>query len=352
MRGVRRRIGDAVRRNVDYAVGRAVERREHAEDGLKERLREALAVAARQSEAAIAGSDAQQSARSAALEARLAAIEQRLERIAAQTYVGRDRVLFRHPLGLQMLLDGRCRTVTPHVIAGRYETDLMALWPRLVAPGDRVLEIGANQGFHTLALATIVGSDGHLWAFEPHPRTVSILRENIIMNGYRGHVTIVEAAASDANGRRSFRALSEEPAGAHLASDTPDWTDALPGETIEVQTVDIGELAAQLAPAPTLVKIDAEGEELTILRRLLAALPPSTRRVFVVEALPGDAGRAEDLLGMATEHELQILAFQGRDGPEPVDADYVRQIGWEDILLAVPGRLAADEAHTSPSVSK
>ncbi|MGI8729149.1 MAG: FkbM family methyltransferase, partial [Solirubrobacteraceae bacterium] len=333
LRRIRRNMGNTLRRNLDYAVNRAGERVEETSRQADARLREAVAQA-----------DARSVARSSALDARLDALEQRLElrleRATSQSYVGRDRVLFRHPSGLQMLLDGRCRTVMPHVLAGRYEPDLMALWSELVGPGDAVLEIGANQGFHTLAIALIAGGDGHVWAFEPHPRTVRVLHENLVMNGLRDRVTVIEAAATDTDGRRTFHALSEESAGAYLTGDAARWTDGLAGDRIEVEAIDIGAFAAKLPRAPSLIKVDAEGEELTILRRLLAELAPSSDRVFVVEIIPGDPAGPEmrSMLDLLAEHDLQIYAFQGRARPEPVGEDYVRAIVWEDVLLTRPGR--------------
>lgn len=162
------------------------------------------------------------------------------------------------------------------------------------------------------------------------------------MNGLGEQVTVVEAAATDTAGRRSFRALSELSAGAHLAEDQPSATDGLAGETVDVDAVDIGAFAASLSRAPNLVKVDAKGEDLTILRRLLGVLAPSPRRVFVIEILAGDPDGPElpGLFDLLAEHELQIFAFQGRARPEAVDEQYVREIGWEDVLLARPERFA------------
>ena len=352
LRRARRQLGDALRLNLGYAIERLdrrmVETTTHAQEQIgaslaqmEQRLSEALARGEKHSSERDAIIDAHAAASSDRLENRIMALEARLEQLTSTHYIGRDRVLIRHQLGFPMVLDGECLTVTPYVLNGGYEHDLTRLWRELVDEGDTVLDIGANQGLHTIALAHRVGRTGHVWAFEPHPRTVEVLRENITLNGLLGRITVIQAAATDGDGSRSFKAFSHRSGGSHLARDEERWTDALEGDTIEVKALDIGAFAAALSEAPTLVKIDAEGEDLTILRRLLPSLPRSSERVYVMELLAGDEdGPAEltSFLELLAEYDLQPFAFQGRERPEPVGREYLRGVVWEDVLLAHPDR--------------
>ena len=52
------------------------------------------------------------------------------------------------------------------------------IW-RLTEPGDSAIDIGANIGYFTGLLAIRVGKDGRVSAFEPHPRTASLLKRNV-----------------------------------------------------------------------------------------------------------------------------------------------------------------------------
>lgn len=45
---------------------------------------------------------------------------------------------------------------------GAYETAAVQLFKSLVNPGDRVFDIGANIGFHTMWLSKLVGSTGQV----------------------------------------------------------------------------------------------------------------------------------------------------------------------------------------------
>lgn len=58
---------------------------------------------------------------------------------------------------------------------GGAEPELRGL-PALVRPGDTVIDIGAAHGMYAVTLAALVGPQGHVAAFEPHPRQQRTLR--------------------------------------------------------------------------------------------------------------------------------------------------------------------------------
>lgn len=64
------------------------------------------------------------------------------------------------------------------VFLGRYEPSTTRALKRLIKPGDTVLDIGANVGIHTMLMAHLVGSSGHVFAFEPTDRAFSKLGRN------------------------------------------------------------------------------------------------------------------------------------------------------------------------------
>ena len=65
---------------------------------------------------------------------------------------------------------------------------------RLVRPGSNVLDIGANIGFYTCLLSDLVGSDGHVHAFEPEANN---FRHLSAIAGRRSNVILVPKAVSD-----------------------------------------------------------------------------------------------------------------------------------------------------------
>jgi FkbM family methyltransferase len=79
---------------------------------------------------------------------------------------------------------------------GRYEVDTVAAIKRLVRPGDVVVDVGANIGFLSLTLGAIVGSKGHVFAFEPSDWTFDRLNENLKLNPF-SWITTKRAAVGD-----------------------------------------------------------------------------------------------------------------------------------------------------------
>ena len=61
----------------------------------------------------------------------------------------------------------------------RVETELIQA---ILAPGDTVLDVGANFGWYTLLFASKVGASGAVHSFEPVPPTFQSLRSNCDIN--------------------------------------------------------------------------------------------------------------------------------------------------------------------------
>jgi FkbM family methyltransferase len=180
--------------------------------------------------------------------------------------VSDGRVMTGHPVAGQMIADGMCLLVTPRVLLGTYEPAVTAFLRAAVRPGDTVVDIGANQGFHTLTLGMGVLPGGHVHAFEPHPRSRRILLDNVAANFLHHSVTVSDAAAWNAEGELTFRARTGEAAGSYLRDAYTIPGDEAEGEDIQVRTIDTGAFLAGLAPPPNLIKLDAEGSEPEILR--------------------------------------------------------------------------------------
>ncbi|RYG54372.1 MAG: FkbM family methyltransferase [Chitinophagaceae bacterium] len=71
------------------------------------------------------------------------------------------------------------------VYTGDYEPGIKDVFKAIIKPGDTVLDIGANVGFHTLFFSELTGVQGRVFAFEPIPSNYQKLRANIALNEAR-----------------------------------------------------------------------------------------------------------------------------------------------------------------------
>lgn len=97
-------------------------------------------------------------------------------------------------------LQFRCRL--PDLIAmymylfGTWEPDLAAFLRRRLRPGDAFIDIGANIGTVSALGSRLVGPHGIVYAIEPCPNVIVMLRDTVERNGLT-NVRVVTAAVSD-----------------------------------------------------------------------------------------------------------------------------------------------------------
>lgn len=65
------------------------------------------------------------------------------------------------------------------VTTGVFDLAVSEALARLVEPGGRLIDAGANAGYMTLLGAVAAGPTGHVIAFEPHPDLFGMLEQNV-----------------------------------------------------------------------------------------------------------------------------------------------------------------------------
>lgn len=139
-------------------------------------------------------------------------------------------------------------------------------------PGDVVLDIGANIGWYSLILNSMAPKGVDIFAFEPHPDNLSLLKENVRRNS-ASSVTVVPCAVSDHPGEQDLFVYSGANTGRHSLLPIND------GEKIRIATITLDEFWTKQNLGdriPRFIKIDIEGYELVALRgapRVLSRCP-------------------------------------------------------------------------------
>ncbi len=136
-----------------------------------------------------------------------------------------------------------------------------------VRPNDFVLDIGGHFGQYAVLFSSLVGHSGRLIIFEPDPGARKILLRNLALNGFADRVEIEAVAIFDQNGEHSFFSLGADSMSSLVRSGLGANAGSPNLVEFRVQTSSLDDyLTARGLPAPALVKLDAEGAEINILR--------------------------------------------------------------------------------------
>jgi len=87
---------------------------------------------------------------------------------------------------------------------GTREKDHIYILNKELSSGDVIIDLGANIGYYALMEANIVGNDGYVYAIEPSPSNVDLLRKNISLNNYNDIVEVFQMGASNKTGKEQF----------------------------------------------------------------------------------------------------------------------------------------------------
>jgi len=158
------------------------------------------------------------------------------------------------------------------------EKQTMLLFGELVEKGDWVIEVGGHIGYITLYLAHLVGSTGRVMVFEPGPNNLTYLKKNV---GSKPWIHVLERAVTDHGGLARFHienltgqnnSLLE-----HYAVRQANEANAYVGEVaraiVDVECTTLDDfLASNVGAAPSLIKIDVEGAERSVLKGMTEVL--------------------------------------------------------------------------------
>jgi FkbM family methyltransferase len=163
--------------------------------------------------------------------------------------------------GVKIVVPDDLATMTTYVVEEQgdwFEAELPFV-RKVIQPGDKVLDVGANFGCYALPMALRAGPTGSVLAWEPTSSTAAFLRRSIEENRFTW-LRLEQAALWDADGELAL-AIGDSPELNQLApAGAPTGTRI---EMVRVKT--LAAYATELAGV-SFMKIDAEGSEVAILQ--------------------------------------------------------------------------------------
>jgi FkbM family methyltransferase len=164
---------------------------------------------------------------------------------------------------------------------GFWEPNNSALIGSILKPGDVFVDVGANIGYYTLLGSSLVGAKGRVISIEASPAIFAQLQENSAMNG-ASNVRLVNHAVSDSVGELPLYGGTRWNRGA--SSTTVHEFDQEPEASVAAAPLD-ALLSKHEMEHIALIKIDIEGGELPVLRRLLDTLDKYPSEFMVLAEL-------------------------------------------------------------------
>ncbi|MFC1857804.1 FkbM family methyltransferase [Thermodesulfobacteriota bacterium] len=155
------------------------------------------------------------------------------------------------------------------------EDQLKFILGKLLKKDMVILDVGGNIGYYPLLEATIVGSEGKVHVIEPYPPNYELLLKNIHLNMLDDRILTYQFAAFDKKGTEKFHISYGSNLGTLFPGDLGGSEKSHPlltGETIDVETKSLSEFISSIEDNIDLIRMDAEGAEVMILRGLNSAI--------------------------------------------------------------------------------
>jgi FkbM family methyltransferase len=141
-------------------------------------------------------------------------------------------------------------------ILGRWEPAMQKIIFNCVKPGDVVYDCGANFGLHGMLFSQLIGSEGHLYNFEPLPQNCREIERNYKLNDITNYSNI-EKALSNHSGKTKFSVATHATKGSlrEIINDRESIA------MIEVEVTMLDEFIDAGNRMPDFIKMDIEGAE-------------------------------------------------------------------------------------------
>ncbi len=180
--------------------------------------------------------------------------------------------------------------------------------------GDTFIDIGAHYGYYSLLAASMVDEQGRVFAIEPTAESFGLLKEN---TEAVKTITFYQKAASDTPGEITFYEypgpLAEYNTTLKDAYKDTRWIHKVKETVNRVETIVLDDLLTGEKIESAVIKIDAEGGELSVLKGLTKSLQNKDLVVIMEYLVSKDA--------QSTHHRAVELFAQYQYRPHFIQPD-------------------------------
>lgn len=186
------------------------------------------------------------------------------------------------------------------LLTNRHEIETTQQIQKLIKPNMTILDVGAHVGYYARMFSVLTGDSGQVVAFEPHPRTHAVLKQNV---GNLSNVTTLQVAVAEQEGTAElYDYLMMSASGSlHYDESLAELQRAQIGEydvaprhdtqfemqKFTVKTVPIDKCLMEMGIQQVdFVKMDIEGAEMGALRSMKQTIANSPHLALIMEYNP------------------------------------------------------------------
>lgn len=149
--------------------------------------------------------------------------------------------------------------------------------------GNTFWDIGAHYGYFSILASDLIGKSGKIIAIEAAPKTFRILNENAEQCG---NIIALNKAVSQHVGSITFYELpnlySEYNTTQIAQFEQEEWFQKIKVNKQEIPSINLDELRKQTNTEPNIIKIDVEGEELSVIKGGQQLLQNSNTKPLII----------------------------------------------------------------------
>lgn len=182
---------------------------------------------------------------------------------------------FKYPFiaGTEYLVKNGMTGATGNIYAGLHEFNDMAFLLHLLRADDMFADVGSNIGSYTILASGVAGANSI--AFEPVPSTYQFLKRNIELNELQKISKSYNVGVGNEKGKLKF--TNDFDTVNHVVVGNEESVNS-----IEVDIVTLNDVFLD-TQIPTLMKIDVEGFEKSVLQGANNILKNATLKALIVE---------------------------------------------------------------------